>query len=162
MRFQRILIPVDFSERSRAAFRYAAQLARATGAQLDLLHVVPSPTRVRAAVDAYLGRPIPHTPESVIAEARAELEWFVRTVDAAGLEVQLHVLAGDPASMICEQATEQPDDLIVLGTHGRMGLAEVVMGQQLGAIAKSIMSCAPCPVVTLREGQVNSAMMSRA
>lgn len=157
MRLKRILIPIDFSERSRAAFRYAAQLARATGAELDLLHVVPSPTRVRAAVDAYLGRPIPHTPESVIAGARAELEWFLRTVDSSGVTVNVHVLAGDTASMICAQATEQPNDLIVLGTQDRIGLTSL-----LGSTAKSVMSCSPCPVVTLREGQLNSAMMSRA
>jgi nucleotide-binding universal stress UspA family protein len=157
MRLERILIPVDFSERSRAAFRYAAQLARTTGAQLDLLHVVPSPTRVRAAVDAYLGRPIPHTPDSVIADARDQLDSFVGTVDHTGLVVHIHVLAGDPASMICEQATEQPDDLIVIGTHDRTGITSL-----LGSIAKRVMSCAPCPVVTLRSEHMNSAIMSRA
>src|SRR5690349_19432394 len=118
MHLSRILIPVDFSERSRAAFRYAAELARTIGAQIDLLHVVPSPTRVRAAVDAYLGRPIPHTPDAVIADARDQLDSFVGSVDHAGLAVHTHILAGDPASMICSHATEQPDDLIVMGTRG--------------------------------------------
>ncbi len=158
MRLERILIPVEFSERSRAAFRYAAQLARATGAQLDLLHVVPSPTRVRTAVDAYLGRPIPHTPDSVIADARDQLDCFVGTVDHTGLVVHTHVLSGDPAAMICEQATQQPDDLIVIGTHGRVGLAELM----LGSIAKRIMTCAPCPVVTLRADHLDSATLPRA
>jgi nucleotide-binding universal stress UspA family protein len=158
MRLERILIPVDFSERSRAAFRYAVQLARATHAQLDLLHVVPSPTRVRAAVDAYLGRPIPHTPDSVIADARDQLDCFLGSVDHSGLAVHAHVLAGDPASMICEQATEQPDDLIVIGTHGRIGLADLM----LGSIAKRIMTCAPCPVVTLRSDHMDSVTLQRA
>ena len=146
MLLRRILVPVDFSERSCGALQYGLALARATGAEIDLLHVVPAPGQIASAVDAYLGRELPHASEGTLSQARDQLDSLVSSVDHIGVTVHSHVSAGDPAAVICALATEQPDDLIVIGTHGRRGFTELV----LGSVAKTLIGCAPCPVVTLR------------
>jgi nucleotide-binding universal stress UspA family protein len=148
MMFRRILVPTDFSERSRSALQFAVGLARLSGAQIDLLHVVPSPGRVATAIDAYAGLPLPATPEPVLQDARERLDDFLASIDHLGVTVHCRVESGDPAASICTLAAEQPDDLIVVGTHGRSGLAEVL----LGSVAKKLISTAPCPVVALRPG----------
>src|SRR5262245_59069946 len=53
---------------------------------------------------------------------------------------------GDPARAIVQVAREVPCDLIILGTHGRRGLARLLMG----SVAEQVVRKAPCPVVTVR------------
>jgi universal stress protein A len=147
MQLKRILVPVDFSGRSRAALGFAIGLAREQGAQIDLLHIVPGPSRLTVALDAYSGRPIPHSSDCVLTDARERMQSLVAAIDHQGVTIHPKIEEGDPAATIVRVATEESDDLIVLGTHGRIGLADLV----LGSVAKRLLSCAPCPVVTLRE-----------
>lgn len=140
MTLGRILVPSDFTQQSAEALRYALELARSLDAEIDLLHVVPAPSRVIAAVDAYLGRPLPHVREEVLAAARVRLARFLGTMNRRGVTVHARVTSGDPAAMICEHAVEGPDDLIVMGTHG----------WHLGSLACRLLGVAPCPVVTVR------------
>jgi nucleotide-binding universal stress UspA family protein len=146
MKLRRILIPVDFSERSTPALQYGLALARTSGAEVDLVHVVPSPGRVATAVDAYLGRPLPHTPEEVVIHARDQLDSLLSSIDHAGIIVHAHVSSGDPAATIVGLAAQLPGDLIVIGTHARSLLGEAA----LGSVARSLIATAPCPVVTMR------------
>jgi nucleotide-binding universal stress UspA family protein len=146
MNLQRILIPVDFSIRARVALRYAVDLARSTGAAIDVLHVLPAPPSLMVAVDAYLGLPMPHAPSTAREQADAQLSTLISSIDCAGISVHVLVEEGDPAATIVQIASEGPYDLIVLGTHGRIGLADLMRG----SVAKRLITCAPCPVVTMR------------
>jgi nucleotide-binding universal stress UspA family protein len=146
MTLRRILIPVDFSRRSRPALQYGLALARSSGAELDVVHVVPSPGRVTTTLDAYLGRPLPRTSDEVLTHARDQLDSLVASVDHAGVTVHAQVSTGDPAAAIVGLATEHPDDLIVIGTHARGLFGEAV----LGSVTRSLIATAPCPVVTMR------------
>jgi nucleotide-binding universal stress UspA family protein len=143
---KRILLPVDFSERSRAALRYAIGLARLGGAGVDLLHVVPPPSELAVAVDAYVGRPLRRTPTALLDDAQRRLERLATSVEHDGVALTTQVLAGDAAATIVQVATDGAHDLIVIGAHGRSGLAGLI----LGSVTKRLLSCAPCPVVTLR------------
>ena len=157
MFIQRLLVATDFSVRSRAALRYAVGLAGTLSAEIDVLHITPAPSRVALAVDAYLDRPLPAVEEETLAEARMKVGQFCACVSHEGIRVIPLVEAGDPAATIVRMATELPSDLIIIGTHARTGVSELV----LGSVAHRVISCAPCPVVTLR-GDERSTHFSKA
>jgi nucleotide-binding universal stress UspA family protein len=145
MFLRRILVPVDFSPRSRRALDYACGLAALTGAAVDVLHVVPPPATTRVALDAYLGRPMPHASSFDLLLARDRLHDLMGACDRSGIVPTLLVEAGDVAATIVRVAVETPDDLVVMGTRGHRGVSELWRG----SIAHRVITCAGCPVVTL-------------
>ena len=147
MFFRRILVPVDFSPRSRTTLAYAAALVRAVGGEIDLLHVVHGPGYARAAIDAYLGRPMPHASASDIVLAREDVQALLAEVDLHGIVPRILIASGDPAAVIVQTAVELPSDLIIIGTRGHRGVAEVL----LGSVTHKVITTAPGPVVTLAD-----------
>ena len=120
-----ILFATDFSSHSDHAFRAALALAQHFGARLHLFHVVHRPQEQEAA--------------------RARLKAFAeKRVAAGGFTVTIAV--GGPAPEIVKYADREKVDLLVLGTHGRTGLAHVL----LGSVAESVVRHAPCLVLTIR------------
>ena len=139
LQFQSILHPTDFSEPSEYAFRLACGLARDYGARLILLHVW-SPPLVPFAVG-----PAPTVPEQFSpAEVKAELARL--NVPEPTLDVERRLEQGDAAGEIVRVARETECDLIVIGTHGRTGLARLVMG----GTAEEVLRKAPCPVLAVK------------
>jgi nucleotide-binding universal stress UspA family protein len=137
---QCILHPTDFSPRSRYSFRYACLLARELGARLVVLHVVPPPPV------AMQGEMIAYLPPSDRQndELRDKLQEFRSEEPTVAIE---HFLEeGDPASVILQVAQTTPCDLIVMGTHGRTGLARLLMG----SVAEAVVRKAPCAVLTVK------------
>lgn len=132
-----ILHPTDFSDRSQYALQVAAALARDHGARLHVLHVVPTP------ILAYGEGVVPAEPESVLREAREQLDRLV--VPAPEPPAERRVKDGDPVAVILRVARELPADLIVMGTHGRTGLGRLLMG----SVAEQVVRRAACPVLTV-------------
>lgn len=124
---KRLLVPVDFTPRSRRALAYACALAAESGADVDVLHV----THGRGSTD--------------ILDARADLEALVDSVAHYGITPRLRVDDGDAASVIVRTARDGSYDLIVMATRGHRGLAELL----LGSVAHEVITHAGCPVVTL-------------
>jgi nucleotide-binding universal stress UspA family protein len=148
MRIRKILVPVDFSERSTYAFAHALDVARTYGgAEVTLLHTVSAPPAALVAVDAMLGRALPHIAESVLADARDHLDHLAASAAHSDLIVRRRVEAGDPAATVVRLAVEEPFDLIVIATHGRHGVARLVAG----SVAATLISSAPCPVLVLKQ-----------
>jgi nucleotide-binding universal stress UspA family protein len=145
MLLRRILVPVDFSPRSRRAFEYAVALAELGGAALELLHVVPAPGALHIAADVWLGRELPHPSPVDIADAREHLTAFVNACSRRGIVPAIRVAAGDAAATIVRLAVELPADAIVMSTRSRSGVSGLV----LGSVAERVIACAPCPVVAL-------------
>jgi nucleotide-binding universal stress UspA family protein len=143
---RRILVPTDLSARSRAALRRASALAHALGSEMTVLYVIGAPTELRVAVDAYLGRELPAASDDAMAEARHKLDRFISSVDCQQVATTPVIEVGDPAATIVRVACELPADMIVMATHARTGIAELV----LGSVTRQIVPCAPCPVMTLR------------
>ena len=142
----KILVPVDFSPHAERAFRYATTLARRLGAQLGLVHVVEDPF-VTGAWNSEIYVPnIPELLQDLIAGAERELATLKASDAAKGLTVETAVITGRPSHTLVEHAKEGGFDLIVMGTHGRTGLAHVVMG----SVAERVVRKAPCPVLTVR------------
>jgi nucleotide-binding universal stress UspA family protein len=146
MPIRHILVPTDFSDRSRAALMYAIDLARTVGAEIDLLHVVTPPRRAALVLDAHLGRPMKQVDGAVVEHAERQLRYLIASTPHSGAKMRPLVEPGDPAATTVRMAGELPTDLIVIGTHARIGVSELV----LGSVAHRVVTCAPCPVVTLR------------
>ena len=88
---------------------------------------------------------LPGQRERLIEEASRRLTDIVRT--AARPNLTTEVLVGWPVGAIVQDATLRDADLIVMGTHGRSGLAHAL----LGSVAERVLRTAPCPVLTVRD-----------
>ena len=138
---QRLVVPIDFSDASRAALRYAARLASAYSAPMTLVHAVQLP-RLPAAY----GIDVAETNlEEVQARSRSTLEEWGGEVDVAADKLSTVVTTGDPASTILETAST-PEALLVMATQGLSGLKRAV----LGSVAESVLRRAVGPVLAGR------------
>jgi universal stress protein A len=137
-----ILIPVDFSSASQAAAQYGFELAERMGARVTLLHVVASGI-VSLPEATYV--PTEEERKAVAEEARAELRALAFRFLRAGVPVDCVASEGAPAQAIVDWARDHRVDLIVAGTHGRRGLAHVI----LGSVAEMLVRTAACPVLTV-------------
>lgn len=143
--FARILVPTDFSEPSDAALDYAKSIAARFGASLHLVHVMEDPV-----VTGVFGAPtyVPESPgasAAIRADAEFRLDQRVNEVTRAGLCVTSEMLFGPNAPTIVNRARELAIDLIVMGTHGRTGVAHAIMG----SVAERVVRFASCPVLTV-------------
>jgi nucleotide-binding universal stress UspA family protein len=146
MAFQKILCPVDFSPGSQRAVAAAIGLANERDAELVLFHswyLPPSPMVFASAI-AYP----PDLVQQLRDDAQRGLEAAV--ADAAKLgarRISSKLGTGVPWQQIVDTVAADPTfDLIVIGSHGRTGLARVM----LGSVAELVVRHAPCPVLTVR------------
>lgn len=145
--FNRILVPTDFSEPSDAALNYARALATKFGASLHLLHVIePGYATGAFSNEAYIAVEAPGAYEMLVKEAQSKFAPRVFPSDRTRHGMTTEVMTGIGAATIVEYAADQDIDLIVMGTHGRTGLAHLLMG----SVAEHVVRTAPCPVLTVR------------
>jgi universal stress protein A len=136
-----ILAPLDFSEHSREALRFACTLARRLGASLTLLHVYQPPAHSTLDDLAFLP---PQIGEGVRRTLEAALQVEKQGLEAEGVELRTALVVGAPFPEIIRLAAGF--DLIVMGTKGRTGLRHAL----LGSVAERVVRYAPCPVLTVR------------
>jgi nucleotide-binding universal stress UspA family protein len=143
---RRITYATDFSPASLAAFRPALDLARVTGAELTILHVLPSP--VTLFIDGYVSQEIWDQIEaSQRAQAAQEMDRLVKQAVDIGVRTTTTIVNGGiPDREIVRVAEESKTDMLVLGTHGRTGVARLF----LGSVAAGVVATASCPVLTVR------------
>ncbi|MDB5309743.1 MAG: universal stress protein [Gemmataceae bacterium] len=142
---RRILAPTDLSDASITSVRYGAELADKFQAELVLLHVVQDLALVLP--DAVMPTPVasPNLDE-MIAAARDGVNKLVVKLGLGRLHPVAEVRVGSPAAEIVAAAGDLKADLVCLGTHGRGGLAHLL----LGSVAERVVRQAPCPVLTVR------------
>jgi len=149
---RRILVPCDFSGDAQRAIAAARALASGSGesAELVLLHAIDAP------VDVTPYGPIA-MPPGVRGEAQqkahARLEEIAAPLRDAGLHVESRVREGYPPLVIEEEARAVDADLVAMGTRGLSGLRRMV----LGSTAERLLPHAPCPVLTARADDPESA-----
>ena len=143
----KILVPTDFSTHADAAVDYAADLAVTYRVPLVLLHVYANP--VMAIPDGYVVMTAPDLAELVsqMDGGLRKAEMHVRTRGVTDVETRL--VEGAGWREIVETARAQACDLIVIGTHGRGGIAHLL----LGSVAEKVMRKAACPVLAVRTPQ---------
>ncbi len=140
----RILVPTDFSATSDTALGYAITVAKQFGASLHLLHVVDDPFVGGAFGSEVYITSVPAMRVHLVDEAASKLARLLPLCKRVGARTEVRV--GKPADVIREVAEEHGVDLIVMGTHGRTGIAHLL----LGSVAEKIVREAPCPVLTVR------------
>ncbi|HVV49493.1 MAG TPA: universal stress protein [Polyangia bacterium] len=138
---KRILVPTDFSDPSQEALDTAAAFARKFGATLDLVHVAveavyPVPPPIDVAT-------LPIDIGPALDRSAAELAAAEARLRAAGVACESATLIGRPDQEIVTRARTTGAGLIVMGTHGRSGLAHALLGSN----AERVVQHAPCPVL---------------
>jgi len=134
-RLLHILVPLDFSGKSRQALRYAIPIAQRFSARIHLVHVLPDPGKV----------PVDDRRRRHLA-ALKRLGQMAAQLLPPRLQAGNAVLFGKPAEAILSLARQNAIDLVVLTTKGRTGLARALVG----STAEHIMRHAPCPVLSVR------------
>jgi nucleotide-binding universal stress UspA family protein len=144
-RIRRVLHPTDFSRASAAAFNRAVETAKANRAELLIVNVItPSFPPIG---DGYISPKVYVEMEaSARAYARKQLDAQLAKAKRAGARVRGLILEGLPHERIVQTARRKRADLLVMGTHGRTGLAKFF----LGSVASRVLAMSPCPVLTVR------------
>jgi universal stress protein A len=142
--FDKILVPVDFSEHSAEALRTAVALGQSYGSTLTLVHVY-DPAAYAVPQEFAL-----FTPMQVERLTREFEDQLTATKDEAlklgAAHVETRLLTGTPAFRIADFAKDAGIDLIVMGTHGRTGARHLF----LGSVAERVVRTAPCAVMTVK------------
>lgn len=149
---KKILIATDFSEHSRVAWRYAVGLAQAFQSEVILCHVLESAnllSQLPPTGEAYV------PPDFLQVQETQARELCDRMVAESGLPKARTVLRhGSPFVEIVGAARDEQADLVIVGTHGRGVVAHIL----LGSVAERVIRKAPCPVLTVREGEHDFVM----
>jgi len=140
-----ILHPSDFSPASRPALAQAIAAAKAQRAQLLIVHVLAAV--IPMAGDGYISaQTYDDIMKSAQAQAQRRLNALVASAKKAGARASGLLLEGIAAEQIVRAARGRRARMIVMGTHGRTGLAKLF----LGSVAERVVGSAPCPVMTVR------------
>jgi len=135
--FTRILCPIDFDHNSLSAVRMAGRMAQREQAKLYLLHVVPRTDPMVISAPFISQRTEKRAGEELRNIAQHEL---------AGVEHELLVRFGHPAAEILAAEADVDADLVVMATHGRGGVAHML----LGSVAEKVVRESSCPVLVVR------------
>ena len=144
--FRSIVVGTDGSNTATQAVRQAIELARSVGARIDLV------SAYEPVSDARLREESLHVPEDLQwminprEDVRATLEAAAAEIRAAGVEVEVFALQGDPADAILDVAEERGSDLIVVGNKGMTGAKRFL----LGSVPNKVSHHAPCSVLIIR------------
>jgi nucleotide-binding universal stress UspA family protein len=143
----RILVPTDFSGTSDAALEFAKTIATNFGASLHLVHVFEDPFVTGAfAAETYAPMP-PATRAALLDDATTRLGHRLPAEEEARFHGTTEIITGISAPAIVEYARERDIDLIVMGTHGRTGMAHLL----IGSVAERVVRTAHCPVLTVHK-----------
>jgi nucleotide-binding universal stress UspA family protein len=125
-RLQHILAPVEGQGEHEAGLELAVDLARALPASLELLLVLPSNDTLSArqrAATRLLPSATARMLELLSEQAEIYLDQKVSELSAQNIEVTAHTVEGEPAEVILQEAEHSNPDLVVMGTHGKTGMA---------------------------------------
>ena len=140
--YRSILVGVDFSAHSTRAVRRALDLAHRHGGRVTLVHAVE---HIAYYEQDYGPVTSPDLDLELMASAKERMQQLIGELDAGDLASE--VFFGSPKSVILSQAEALGSGLIVLGTHGRRGIARL-----LGSTANAVSHNARCDVLTVQLG----------
>ena len=143
MKLTKIIAPTDLSKLSRAAVRYAMDMALTQGAELLVYHVISEDGDWFDRDDAL------NPANALVPKQKQRLAEFVKENCAefsAKVKHREIVEVGVPYKEIVRKAEEEKADLIVMSTHGRTGLEQMM----LGSVTAKVVARANCPVLSIR------------
>lgn len=143
--FNRIVVPTDFSDCSEEAWALAKRVAARLGSEVVLAHILVEPI---VYGDASLAT---DSTWQLFEQGRKwveeKIEEWASGARAQGITVRTIVRTGSAHEEIVNLATDEPAELIIMGTHGRSALNRAL----LGSVADRVVRFAPCPVLTVRK-----------
>lgn len=142
IKIKTVLCPIDYSKGSLAALEYALHFALKEAASLYLMHVID----VRY-LEGYTPLEVARPDSETINRINEELGERVPGDVRKKIRVETIVTVGIPVLEIVNTAKEKGVDVIIMGTHGRTGIAHVIMG----SVAENVVRRAHCPVLTVRQ-----------
>ena len=143
IKIKNILCPIDYSVYSEKALEYAIEFAGKYEAKLYLIHVLD--IRIYDMNDPDLYN-VNIVDKDTIERLKERLLRCISEDIKGKISVEAVVVQGVPFTEIIRMAKEYMVDLIVLGTHGRTGLSQAIMG----SVAERGVRKSPCPVLTIR------------
>jgi universal stress protein A len=139
-----ILCPMDFSDASKNAYRYACEFAKSMGSKVILLNVIePRPIAAEMSLSY-----IPLEEDLVVA-AREDFIPMVKEAETAGIDVSADVTIGLPAESILQHVAELDVNLLIMGSHGKTGLSRLLMG----SVAEAVIRKAAVPVLIVKANE---------
>jgi len=147
LNLKKILVPIDFSDASHKALKFAIPFAEQFGASITLLHIVEHYSYPKHAPFE-----MEHTRllETVRERSKKKLNaLYPKLVGASGIKVKTLVREGRSFEEINKLAKQMNADLIIMATHGRTGIKHVI----LGSTTERVVRHATCPVLTVRDGK---------
>jgi nucleotide-binding universal stress UspA family protein len=170
MMFNKILVGVEISDLSQRVFNAAVSLAKATNAQLMLLHAIypfeqtnTSPAAINAVSfsPAWYSEAANHSMGLWDKLEEAGMKFLTaRTQEAiaAGVKAEFYQSFGEPGCLICQIAQQWQADLIIVGRHSQSGLPEFF----LGSISNYVLHHAPCSVLTIQPETIHTLVTDRS
>jgi universal stress protein A len=144
---KKILVPTDFSPSSKLALEYAVALAAAFHSKVHVFNAWEVPAYLRPDLTVWVGDVSTTLSIHACSEAQKAMREFLADAKVEENEnITTQVVNGAPYATILSQAREGRFDLIAMGTHGRTGVAHLV----LGSVAERVVRHAGCPVLTVR------------
>jgi nucleotide-binding universal stress UspA family protein len=140
---KKILCPIDHSDCSKEALKYAVSFAMKDEAKLYLLHIIDIRS-FNEGLDA-MTKQIPD--EETLEQLRKKLLDCIPEEIRDEMEIEATVIQGIPFAEIISTAREKEIDMIVIGSHGRTGISHMM----LGSVSEKVVRKAPCPVLTVRQ-----------
>lgn len=146
--YRHVLVATDFSKYADVALKKALELAKPFSAKVSLVHAAETlsaelyPSIGELAVPVLINNP--EQEEKHIARIKKQLKEHIEKLGFADEAIDVHVLSGHRVDEIVEYASKNNVDLIVMGSHGRRGLARLV-----GSSTNGVIHHAPCDVLTV-------------
>ncbi len=138
-----ILCPIDHSDGSKEALKYAVSLALKDKAKLYLLHIID----IRSFNEGLEAMAMQIPDEETLEQLRIKLLDCIPEEIRDNMNVEAIVIQGVPFAEIISIAREKEVDMIVIGSHGRTGISHMM----LGSVSEKVVRKAPCPVLTVRQ-----------
>ena len=147
IKIHRILVPIDFSEHSKNALKYAIPFARQFKASIDLIYIVEPAIYPADFSFGQVG--FPNVENELSTRGDKELAALIKKEISGKVKARKIVRTGKPFYEINQYAQEERIDLIIIATHGHSGMEHILFG----STAEKVVRKAPCPVLVVRTGE---------
>ncbi len=140
----KILVPTDFSQQAANALGVALSIARKSGAELHLYHVIEAPD-FPEITDIMAYQSLGNT--NVLEKVEEQLAQIADCEECQDLRISYSIDVDSPYKKISDKASDENFDLIVIGSHGRKGIDRIL----IGSTTEKVIQHAPCLVLTIKE-----------